>query len=396
MPKTRRLFSIPFFLLFVTFFSLVGQIKKLSSVHALVDPDNPISLSGDDFPTDPRIIDGPNVIERVLINSNVIDTNNRVYATTYHFNIPTADSRVLPIEDGYGRILKIYPKAGVEYEILAREVDIAEIGSYVETTLYGPDKKKIIDAGTRIDFTAAGTEPYYLIIRTFDHKTGDISVTVSNKNRRYKKKYIQVFGEDFIASPMHNYIKLGKKPVLSFIQFPQITHLSEQTINYRTESDRQQIENMLKRARVTQICPSNDQIVNDDLPVTLSKPNFSYDDVGEIANLLVQIRPTQTEAFPPGYKYIINLESQSEIVNSASNSGELNAQEVQETDEQVFSTINRNSWADTNNDGVVDISDYSVLVSEFMQNQPMPFADLDCDGQVDISDYSLLVQNFSL
>lgn len=50
---------------------------------------------------------------------------------------------------------------------------------------------------------------------------------------------------------------------------------------------------------------------------------------------------------------------------------------------------------DINGDGSVDISDYSILVSQFMQTGAFS-ADLNNDGIVDISDYSLLIQNISL
>jgi len=51
--------------------------------------------------------------------------------------------------------------------------------------------------------------------------------------------------------------------------------------------------------------------------------------------------------------------------------------------------------ADINEDGVVDITDYSFLVIDFFQSQlNNPRSDINQDGVVDISDYSLLVLNF--
>jgi len=54
--------------------------------------------------------------------------------------------------------------------------------------------------------------------------------------------------------------------------------------------------------------------------------------------------------------------------------------------------------ADLTGDGKVDIRDYSVLVSQFMDTGPhttLP-ADLNCDGKVDLIDYSLLIRNLNL
>lgn len=52
--------------------------------------------------------------------------------------------------------------------------------------------------------------------------------------------------------------------------------------------------------------------------------------------------------------------------------------------------------ADINRDGIVDLSDYSILVNNFFSSQLNPFhaADLNQDGLVDIADYSILVANF--
>ena len=53
-------------------------------------------------------------------------------------------------------------------------------------------------------------------------------------------------------------------------------------------------------------------------------------------------------------------------------------------------------FGDLNGDFVVDIADYSILASQFMQTGTNLSADLDSDGLVDISDYSLLIGNISL
>ena len=50
---------------------------------------------------------------------------------------------------------------------------------------------------------------------------------------------------------------------------------------------------------------------------------------------------------------------------------------------------------DINGDLMVEISDYSILVRNFLKNPvPEPEADLNKDGDVDISDYSILARNF--
>lgn len=51
--------------------------------------------------------------------------------------------------------------------------------------------------------------------------------------------------------------------------------------------------------------------------------------------------------------------------------------------------------SDINQDNVVDLSDYSILVAHFLQPASSnPRADIDRDGVIDLSDYSLLVANY--
>lgn len=51
--------------------------------------------------------------------------------------------------------------------------------------------------------------------------------------------------------------------------------------------------------------------------------------------------------------------------------------------------------SDINQDGVTDITDYSLLLSNFLKSNPTPpRSDINQDGLVDLSDYSLLVKNF--
>lgn len=49
---------------------------------------------------------------------------------------------------------------------------------------------------------------------------------------------------------------------------------------------------------------------------------------------------------------------------------------------------------DVNQNGGVDLTDYSLLVKNFLVQSPDPHADFNLDGTVDLSDYSILVKNF--
>ncbi len=57
--------------------------------------------------------------------------------------------------------------------------------------------------------------------------------------------------------------------------------------------------------------------------------------------------------------------------------------------------VNSCKSADINRDGIVDITDYSLLVIDFFKATPAnPRSDINTDGIVDITDYSLLVSQF--
>lgn len=61
----------------------------------------------------------------------------------------------------------------------------------------------------------------------------------------------------------------------------------------------------------------------------------------------------------------------------------------------AFAALPDSCIADINNDGFVDLSDYSIFVGNFLKN-PIPNirADFNNDGIVDLRDYSVLVDNF--
>lgn len=51
--------------------------------------------------------------------------------------------------------------------------------------------------------------------------------------------------------------------------------------------------------------------------------------------------------------------------------------------------------ADLNQDGVVDLVDYTILTNNFFKTDPSPArADINSDGVVDLTDYSMLINNF--
>lgn len=327
-------------------------------------PGMAISLASEDLPTDPRI------------TWQGIPTNELLLSQTASISTKTTliGSQNLAVESGYGQFFTFYIEPGTEFEILAKELDISSVGSYIETTFYGPDKKKIIDAGTRIQHTATENGPYYLVVYTFDNKQGVAEITVSNKFRIYLYPYVKRIDQDM--EQLQSWHRMGRKAADFFLQAPRIDNINNEYITYISQTDNS-LQTEVPRVKVTQTCPLTQQAT--DLPINIQK--FNNPNSVPLREIQMKIYPQSSAYYPPGYDYTVNLEYPDP--NRGWGTG--------------FSTTSKSGvGADLNDDGAVDISDYSLLVSEFMQSNNFLVSDLNCDGLVDISDYSLLIGNISL
>ena len=351
-----------------------------TSPYPSTSPGLPISLTGDTLPEDSRII-----WQQLTINNTLLEHNQGTFSLQKNYTLPS--SEVLPIEDGYGQFYIIHPVIGKKLETLVRELDINTNGSYIKTVLYGPDKKKIVEAGTRINFTTENTGPYYLVAHTFDHKTGQVEVTVSDEFRKNIFPYIKRIDKD-MELLWDNYNsaggQIGRKAADFFLQVPWLKTINDDIyIVYEHQTDQNTLQIETPRVTISQTCPSNGQVTN--IPVSVE--SVGHFELNPLRTMQVKVYPqisAQYPAgsyFPPGYNYTINLEYPNPNVGWTTR----------------FSTTSQSGlMADLNDDGAVDISDYSLLVSEFMQSNNFLVSDLNCDGLVDISDYSLLIRNISL
>ena len=338
-------------------------------------PSDPISLSGDTLPEDPRIS-----YHLLSVNKDLLTIIPDIFTFTAKLFAIGSDQTVLPIENGYGQFFTFYLQPGMKFETLARELDINTVGSYIKTVLYGPDKKKIIQAGTRIEHTATGSGPYYLVVHTFDHKQGKAEVTITNQFRKKLYPYVKLIDHntELLWDNYSQYdYRLGRKHADFFLQVPQLDNINNIYITYKHQTDENTIKTEIPRVIVSKTCPSNNQV--SDVPINIERINrYNIDPLNKIQ---MKISPQSSAYFPPGYDYTINLEYPDPTVGWTAH----------------FSTTSQSGlMADLNNDTSVDISDFSLLVSEFMQSSNSLISDLNCDGIVDISDYSLLISNISL
>ncbi|MBT3249323.1 MAG: hypothetical protein HN846_01055 [Candidatus Pacebacteria bacterium] len=331
---------------------------------------NPISLAGDKLPDDPRIS-----WHQLTVNYPLL--RDRQETTIYKENYTSGNSRVLPIEDGYGQFYIIHPAAGKKLEALVRELNSS---SYIKAVLYGPDKKKIIEAGTRIKFTPENNGPYYLVAHTFDHQSGQVEIAVSDEFRKYLFPYVKRIDKD-MELLWDNYGtigRVGRKSTDFFLQVPWLKNINEDIyVVYERQTDDGQLRIEVPRVKITQTCPLTQESTS--LPITVERMG-SYE-LNPLRTTQVKISPQSSAYFPPGYDYRVELEFPDPNKGWAAN----------------FSTTSQSGlMADLNDDNAVDLSDYSLLVSELMQSNNSLIADLNCDGIVDISDYSLLISNISL
>lgn len=332
---------------------------------------DPISLAGDTLPNDPRI-----TFHKLEVNYPLLaeKQNTLIFQEDY----TNTNSAVLPIEDGYGQFYIINPSAGKKLEALVRELNSS---SYIKTVLYGPDKKKITEAGTRIQFTTENNGPYYLVAHTFDQRQGSVEITVSDEYRKYLFPYVKRIDRD-MELLWDNYTqtnyRLGRKPADFFLQVPWLKNINDNIyIVYEHQTDRNILQMETPRAKITQTCP----ITQESREMLIKVERMGHDELNPLRTMQVKISPQSFAYFPPGYNYVVNLEYPDPNVGWRAS----------------FSTTSQSGLAaNLNDDDIVDISDYSLLISELMQDKDYPIADLNCDGMVDISDYSLLINNISL
>lgn len=352
-------------------------VKPEETVTACQNP-TPIDLSGNTLPKDNRIR-----FQRLAVNEALLPFQPAIFSKTVTLNEQDLLIKDSYGEPGYGEFFVFYPSPGMKFEILAKELDIQSVGSYIETAFYGPDKRKInnVGTGTRIQYDASSRLPYYLAVYTFDHKKGRAEVTVTNKNRIYNKAYIKRIDQDM--RPLNNGEKLGRKAADFFLQVPRIDNINNEYITYTSQTDNT-LKTEIPRIKVTKTCPLTGETTA--MPIGIRKfNNPNHEPLREIQMkiypLLATFSPADGAYYPPGYDYVVNLEYPNPQMSWITR----------------FSTTGQSGViADLNDDNTVDISDYSLLVSELMQSDNFLVADLNCDGVVDISDYSLLINNFSL
>ncbi len=347
---------------------------------------DPISLSGDTLPQDPRI-----TWFQLNVNYALLQDNPSILSLNEDYN--NNSPRVLPIEDGYGQFYMIHPSVmGRELEILFMETEINTKGSYIgSVVLYGPDQKKIKSAGTRLSFNPTSTGPYYVAAHTFDHKEGQVNIAVNDEYRKYIFPFVKRIDKD--SEPLwENYeqtgYRLGRKAADFFLQVPWIKGIDDtnSAISFTKQTDHNEMPTENANLVVSRSCPQPNGENGPAVPIRVKIRQFNLPELDQLRKIKMKIYPEGSSGgeayYKPGYNYTVRL-----IYPNKPNEGWV---------ARFSTTAQSGVFADINDDAAVDISDYSLLVSEFMKTNNFIVSDLNCDGIVDLSDYSLLIGNISL
>jgi hypothetical protein len=86
-----------------------------------------------------------------------------------------------------------------------------------------------------------------------------------------------------------------------------------------------------------------------------------------------------------------DMRIQTNVIGGATNAGIIIIDNIRVV---IYDDPTGNSWGDFNNDGVVDIADYTVWADNFGQTGSGIAGDANGDGVVDIADYTIWADNF--
>ncbi len=290
-------------------------------------------------------------------------------------------------------------------ELLAQELDIDNQGSYVFSAYYdsdgrilNPPNKRTFN--TRIQFEAEENTQYYALIGAFGNREGTVSVTVDYDNTYLLQPLIRRPNIDDIFRDLDEIPVLGRVATDFAFDAPRFRNISSSQGLFDWQRSVGPAESSSvyssKQVWIKQRCSTEsgpfDLEQGERVEAYLSG---NLDDEGVISTLTVTPQSTNNsesyQPFLPGRDYIVVgrtvLRNQDNIVQPSG--GPYPAEELGR-----FSTTNKNIY-DLTGDGIIDISDYSILISEYLDETRVLAADYNCDDVVDIEDYSQLIRRYS-
>lgn len=312
-------------------------------------------------------------------------TTTSQYPTIYSLRNFMPKAQTQSGEIGYAMGFSFEGLQGEMLESLVTELEVASVGSYIRTHLYGPDDRLITDADTRIDFTVSQAGTFHLIATTFDNKQGDIAVQVFDREAQKLKGSFVGQSLDAVIPPQllptygSNIINMGRIPFSLRLEFPDTVYIKDNgTVEYFAKEAAQTM-----KIRPTVYRDTSSAIINkvnsrtgiNPLPVIIT----------QVSDKSLSIRPAGTDLFSAGYHYAFI----SDIIYE-------NDPGVHGTNFYTyFAAISTSGLtADLNNDNKVNLADFTILSNEFMSNSSQLQADIDGDGRVNLNDYTILATQF--
>jgi len=356
-------------------------------------PPDPICRPNPDEEIDQAIIIGDTFPEEISVfNTLTVDEDPKVFGlysgqpNVYKVQAQGASWAEGIRGSGYAMAFSFSVKQGQNIDILAKELDIETVGSYVGNHLYDPNGNRISWSlgSTRAGITSAPADgTYHLIVQTFEDKEGRAQIQVYDKEGANIKATYSVSSQanmQTIDQPLplflSSYLKTGRRFFDLKMHFPtDMTLNQDNTIDY---FDRTSGQIMKIRPRVLKSTEPN-----------LYQRHFPFEgtiptEITRLDTKTVLIKPQGFEFFDKGYYYALI----SEIgLNVSSGSGISHS--------FLLRSISTSSkTADLDNDGRVGISDYAILSAEFGQTKSQYDADINLDGRVSIADYAILSAQF--
>lgn len=277
---------------------------------------------------------------------------------------------IATVEDGYATVFQVPVKQGQKVETLATELDIEQVGSYIQSSVYDQNETLLFDGGTRLQFTASYTGNYYILVRTFANKEGRVAFRAYDHNFQGTQTSVLFRNANGVISENGSNLQGPVQVLLTHYQIEGADPNFIQTFNPNTDpyafrfindSDGQEyvIESLL----------SVDEYVNETwqpLPISATLINHSQ----------FLITPQDSYYFNNDVQYRVQLNFQRfispnppfDLTGAGYVANFFSSTQGNPQPTPTAGTGGLACQSDITRDGLVDIDDYSALVNHFFEN----------------------------
>ncbi len=254
------------------------------------------------------------------------------------------------VGDGYATVFRIPVLVGQKIETLAHEMDLVPAGSYIRSILFDKDGNQLNTADTRQQFTAEYTGDYFVLVKTFGCKQGRVGFRVFNSFFSFRQTSFGVRTDKGVVyeNQPGKSLKVQAPAQLLLTQYRivSVDHDSKKFVFefvHDVDGQTYQVETRIRLSKN-----------GSDIPISMFEQNASQ----------LVITPIDSYYFSENAEYGFELFDH-QWVNSNP--------PYNIAGQSYIGRFSLNSNTDTNNvcnvditrDGIVDLSDYSQLSSNF-------------------------------